>query len=132
MRKHLTLTLYLSALLAGGCAWFGGNKMGQPLPRAGQLAVTCKDQAQCEEYWHRTKRWIAENSRRPVRDATDWIILTEDGGTFGVALTYRITRWPGPNNSGEIRFEAGCSYFLPCSPSPAQALEQFRGSLSAP
>ena len=131
MHAKAPLILVLTVILAAGCTWPIGEKKSEAGRRQGELAATCKDQVQCEEYWRRTRRWIAENSRRPVRDATDWIILTEDGGSFGVALTYRITRWPGPNKSGEIRFEAGCSYFLPCSPSPAQALEQYRQFLGA-
>jgi len=119
--------LAAAALLAGCAASPHPDR-----PRSGVVAATCADQAQCELYWKRARDWVTANSKRAIRADTDWMLRTDKPGSLDIALSYQLMRWPGPDNSGEIRFEAGCSYFLPCNPSPAQAFADFSAYLKAP
>jgi len=135
MRKRPTLKLSLALLpalllplLLAGCASSSHPDRG----RSGIVAATCADKAQCEHYWHRTQEWVARNSQRPVRSVTDWMILTEEAGMFEVTPTYLITRWPGPRDSGEIRFDISCSDFLPCIPTRGQMVQDFSRYLTTP
>ena len=121
-------TICLAGALLAGCAATVKADRG----RSGQVAATCIDQAQCELYWKRAQDWVAQNSRRPMRSTTDWMLMTESPGVFDSSPTFQVTRWPDPTGSGEIRFEAYCSTFLPCSPGPAHALEEFSRFITAP
>jgi len=117
--------LLMPALLAACAADIHPSTM-----RPGVVVATCADKAQCELYWQRTREWIARNSRRPVNNATDWMLETASPGTFDASLTFHIIRWPGPKDSGEIRFEAYCSTVLPCIPSTHQAFEELKGFIA--
>lgn len=122
MPRLYPLFLLPAALLAGCAGTIQADR-----PRLGVVAATCADKAQCEAYWKRAQDWVNQNSTRPVRNTTDWMIITASPGVFDTSLTYEVKRWPGPGDSGEIRFDASCSDFLPCSP----GVEEARASFSA-
>jgi hypothetical protein len=125
--KLPALGLLLAAALAGCSGTIRADR-----PRVGEVAATCADQAQCELYWKRAQDWVTQNSKRPVRNVTDWMIITTSPGVWDSSLTFEIKRWAGPKDSGEIRFDASCSDFLPCSPSVAQARQSFSTFLTTP
>jgi hypothetical protein len=125
--KLPTMGLLFAAVLAGCSGTIRADR-----PRVGEVAATCADQAQCERYWTRAQDWVTLNSKRPVRNVTDWMIITTSPGVFDSSLTFEIKRWAGPKDSGEIRFDASCSDFLPCSPSVAQARQSFSSFVTAP
>lgn len=112
----------LLPLLLAACA--ASNKPSTD--RLGVVAATCTNQAQCALYWARSREWVERNSKQPVDKATEWMLETVSPGNFDSVLSYHITRWPGPQDGGEIRFEANCSFLVPCSPSKAQAYEDFK------
>jgi hypothetical protein len=116
----------LLSLLAGCAGTIHADR-----PRVGEVAANCSDKAQCELYWKRAQDWVTQNSTRPVRNATDWMIITASPGVFDSSLTYEIKRWPGPNDSGEIRFDASCSDFLPCNPTVEEARTSFSAYVTA-
>lgn len=121
------LCLGLLAGLVSGCAGPGGNT-----DEKNRLAITCTQAAQCDRYWKRALAWVTQNSIYPVKNATDWAILTELASDYKSGLTYRVTRWPRDDGGQDIVFVANCSVFLPCSPRPAVAFEQFSEFVTAP
>lgn len=122
------ILLPLGLLLLGACA-----ATGEPdRPRAGAVAATCADKAQCELYWKRAQDWVTQHSTRQVVSNTDWMIVTAAPGSLDASPTFEVKRWPGPKDSGEIRFSAFCSTFLPCNPQEAQSLEAFQRFVTAP
>jgi hypothetical protein len=123
-RLHVALrcAALILPLLLGACA--ASNRPSAIRP--GVVAATCADQAQCVLYWTRAREWIAQNSKRPVTSVTEWMLETASPGHFDASLTFHLTRWPGPQDSGEIRFEAYCSTLIPCSPGKSEAYEDFK------
>ena len=124
---RLLLGLLLAALLAGCAASIRADR-----GRSGVVAATCADKTQCELYWHRTQEWVAQHSKQPVNNATDWMVITAPPSELDSSLSYVIKRWAGEKESGEIRFEAFCSPFLPCTPPAAAAFEDYQRFLTAP
>jgi hypothetical protein len=114
-------------LLLGACA--ASNKPSTIRP--GVVAATCADQAQCVLYWTRTREWAAHNSKRPIISTTEWMLETASPGYFDSSLTFHLSRWPGPQDSGEIRFEAYCSTLIPCFPGKSEAYEDFKRYITA-
>lgn len=121
------IAVLLLPLLLGACA----ESVHISTIRPGVVAANCADKVQCELYWQRTQDWVARNSKRPVANVTEWMLETLPPGNFDSSLTFHIIRWPGPKDSGEIRFEAYCSTFMPCGPTEAQALQDFRRFVTA-
>jgi hypothetical protein len=124
----LILAALLPALLLGGCAASKHPDRG----RSGQVAATCADKAECDLLWRRAQAWVELNTKRPVNNATDWMIITEPPGTFDASPTLEIKRWADPKGGGEIRIDSFCSSLLPCIPGKDEVLREFSWALGGP
>jgi len=90
-------------MVPGGCAAHEGGVV-----RADEHPLACANRMQRERYWQRTKQRIADNSAYPVRQVTDWVILTPSAGGAGGTVLYRAqdagARWRRDDRAaGDLR-----------------------------
>jgi uncharacterized protein YceK len=121
--RHLVLVI---VLMVSGC---GGLSNALKDESAGQLS--CKEKAECDRYWQRAQRWIAENSYWQLNKVTPWAIETSGPSDYRTAPSITLLMWPHANGSADITIKVNCSLFLPCVPGPGGVTEKLLSYMTA-
>lgn len=101
------------------------NPMAFGADTASNSAVTCTNDADCNNKWQRAEQWVRTHSHWPLKTVTETLIETEKQRFRGRSrLYYQITR-EARGGQAVIRFEAGCLPSVHCAPDPAEAREAF-------
>jgi hypothetical protein len=113
-------------------AALAGCATGRDPAAEARLALRCHDKAQCDRYWQRAQDWVAKNSEYKIRTVTDWVIMTESPGDFGIAAAYTITKTPTDDGGAAIALTSVCSNFIPCLQSHEAVVGRFNSYVAAP
>lgn len=89
--------------------------------------LTCTNRAECDRYWQRAKQWITDNSAYPIRQVTDWVILTPSPTDIGLHPSYTVLKTPTATGGATITLQVTCAVFLPCIPPRDALIERFNG-----
>jgi hypothetical protein len=125
MWMRLQVFLLLAAL--AGCA--GGVDSAPAV--APVNVVACHDRAECNRYWQRARQWVTDNSYYPIRQSTDWVILTPSPADFGLHPSFSVVKTPNAEGGATIGLQVTCAVYLPCIPTRGTLVERFNAFVAA-
>lgn len=116
----------LSALIVCfGLSPLAGQSAASASDAAENADVLCMGDEDCQMKWQRAEKWVRDNSRWPIKTASDTIIETEKQRFRNYSsLYYKITK-EQHDGTTVIVFQAGCLPSVQCSPDVESAREAF-------